>query len=525
MSLIYTAEITVYDPALPGSRTLFFASDEGFTSRTSDSPSDTVFEPRIMQPALLRRDAFDKGTTGGRSRVGYGELILNNADGGLDSFIDYGLDSRELVIRVGDPFTDAYPAGFTTILRGSMTQPEVSATRVRIPVRDRQYLIPKESNLTRYAGTNVLPAGVEGVEDLAGLPKPQLWGKVYNVTPVLVNSSRLIFQVKNGAISDVPAAYDRGSALTKGANYSSQADMETNAPSAGNYRVWPAGGMFRLGSSLTGLLTCDVTEGATAADRTAAQVFKALLTTLGGVSVSDISASDLTDLDAANSAEIGVYASVALEKDEQGNLDPEPIRTLLDYVARSVGAWWATDISGLFRIKRLEAPSGSPVVDLSADNVIAFDRVATQDPGNGIPAYRALVRCVPNWTPQTSDLASGVTAARRGILAQPYQTATATDTATLTKHPNASVLDVPALFATLADGTTEAARLLALYGVRRDRIEARVNLTTDEQAALDLGAVVRLTYPRYGYDAGKLFRVLGYQLDSRRGTAVVTLWG
>ena len=232
MSQIYTAEVTVYDPALPGSRPLFFASDEGFTSKPSDSPSDTVFEPRIMQPALLRRDAFDKGTTGGRSRVGYGELILNNADGGLDPFIDYGLDARELVIRVGDPFTDAYPAGFTTILRGSMTQPEVSATRVRIPVRDRQYLIPKESNLARYAGSNVLPAGVEGVEDLAGLPKPQLWGKVYNVTPVLVNSSRLIFQVKNGAIADIPAAYDRGSALTKGANYSSQADMETNAPSA-----------------------------------------------------------------------------------------------------------------------------------------------------------------------------------------------------------------------------------------------------------------------------------------------------
>jgi hypothetical protein len=108
-------------------------------------------------------------------------------------------------------------------------------------------------------------AALEGGTDLAGKYKPRAWGNVQNVPPVLVDSASLIYQVNDGAISDVPAAYDRQIALVKGADYVSQSDMQTNAPAAGNYRVWKAGGFFRLGSTPAGTCTADVLGDASGA--------------------------------------------------------------------------------------------------------------------------------------------------------------------------------------------------------------------------------------------------------------------
>jgi acylphosphatase len=43
--------------------------------------------------------------------------------------------------------------------------------------------------------------------------------------------------------------------------------------------------------------------------------------------------------------------------------------------------------------------------------------------------------------------------------------------------------------------------------------------------ALELGAVVNVTYPRFGLDAGKKFRVLGIVPNFADGTVELTLWG
>jgi hypothetical protein len=43
-------------------------------------------------------------------------------------------------------------------------------------------------------------------------------------------------------------------------------------------------------------------------------------------------------------------------------------------------------------------------------------------------------------------------------------------------------------------------------------------------ASIDLGSVVRVTLPRFGYSAGVLFRVIGMQYDLRRNRVDLTLW-
>ena len=511
--MIYVAEVSYYDTGDSTVKTAYFSTG-AFVTGSSDTPAHTAFQPRIVSPALVRRDVFDVGTMSGQSRVGYGELVLRNNDGALDDFNTYGLDGRALVVRVADSASAAYPSAWTTVLRGTMEQMEVSFDQVRVRVRDRQIFAAAAVQPNRYGGTNVLPEGVDGLDsDLKGKPKPLVYGAVFNAEPVAVNTSRLIFQVHDGALRDVTAVYDSGALLTHGDDYASQAAMEATAPAAGAFRVWKAGGMFRLGSSPSGQVTCDAVQGLAPRNRTAAALFRTVLES-AGLTTEQISAPDCVALDAANSATLGLYVREDVLAGE-----------VLDDIARSVGAWWAADADGVVRIQRLDAPSGSPVLDIDTDMLIdgSLQRVPLND--GGLPVYRVTVRAAPNWTVQTAGLVGVVGAARRARLAQPFQDAVDTDATVQTAYLLAPELTVESRLSCLTAADTEATRLLTLHKVKRDRLELRVHGTAATLGLIDLGVVVQITAPRFGLTAGKLFRVLGYQLDATAGTASLTVWG
>ncbi len=510
---IWLAEITAAIDASGTTTTLRFSSG-AFCTGPAETPANAYYEPRITQPALLQRDCFDVGTTGGASRVGYGALVLANPDGGLDYLLDYGFDGRTFVLRVGEEGA-AYPSGFPVVFQGTMEQPAFTNAEVSIRLRDRQAELDKPLQSARYAGNNVLPAGLEGVEsDLKGQTKPRVFGVVKNISPPCVNTARLIYQISSNAVQSVDAVYDRGAALTAGANYVSQIDMETNAPAAGTFRAWPAGGYFRIGSTPAGMITADVTADTTA-NRTAAQIAKTIALA-AGIAAGDITAADITALDSANSAAIALWLAPGEET---------TAREALDHVCASVGAWWGFDRLGKFRIVRLEAPSGTPVLELGTDDITRLERKPSDDAGRGVPAWRIKLSYEPNWTVQDSDLAGAVTDARRAWLKLAARTATAEDATVKNKHQLSPEMAFDSLLAVAADANTEAARLLTLYKTRRDRFEVRIYTTTAALNALDLGVVVRMTHARYGLSGGKLFRVIGFKTNLANNSADLTVWG
>ncbi|MBI2313588.1 MAG: hypothetical protein HYU77_13895 [Betaproteobacteria bacterium] len=498
-----------------GGATTLRYSTHGFTTRPSETPAHAWYAPRIQQPANMRRDIFSEGRTSGESRVGYGELVLANADGGLDGLIDYGFDGRAATILLGED-TAAYPSGFVTVLKGTLEQAGFSWHQVTLRLRDRQAELDRPIQTTKYAGTNALPAGLEGVAgDLKGKPKPRLYGVVKNIPAPMVNSSRLIYQVNDGAVNAVDAVYDQGIALTKGTDYTSQTDMETNAPAAGNFRAWPAGGYFRLGSNPAGLITADATQGATAAARTVAQIVQAIVTGPGGIASGDVVAGDITALDTANAAVVGIWIA-----------EERPTKSALDELCASVGAWWGFDRLGQFRLQRLEAPSGAAVATLTeVETVGRIERVASADAGRGVPAYRVNLDYLRNYAVQDSDLAAGVANAQREWLRQETRRVTATDTAVQTLHLLAPELAVTTLLTVESDAQTEANRIRDLYKVRRDPLKLHVRLDATLAAAVDLGKVVTVKVGRFGFAAGKDFRVIGIQPDLRLHALDLTLWG
>lgn len=515
MASIWLAKLDTYNSGTSSVESVYLSS-AGFVTGTANLPpggsAHTYYEPRIQNPATVRRDAFQQGHTYGSSQVGYGALELTNADGALDYLADRGMSGRPLTIVLGTVYPGGTPT-WTTVMTGTVEQPEISWNKVFLRLRDRLAELDKHACQTTYAGTNSLPAGLEGVAgDLKGRRKPRLYGTVYNIDAPLVNTSRLIYQVSETAINTVSAVYDRGSSLTKGADYASQSAMETTAPAAGTFRVWPAGGYFRLGSIPTGQVTCDATQGAAAANRTAAQVLKQVALDAGIVS-GDITAADVTALDSATSAELGVW------------LQEETSINAMDMVANSVGAYFGFDRLGKLRMARMEAPSGSPVTTLTESEVITIERAASSDEGRGVPAWKYSMGYKHFYTVQESDLAGVVTDARRTELKREERTVEATDASIKTKHLLASDMEGSTFLIDATAAQTECTRRLNLYKAERSMYQVKAGMDIASLSAVELGSVVRLQIQRFGMGSGKDFRVIGYTADYRLQILDLTLWG
>ena len=514
---VYVAEVTAYDPDLGEEVVLLFSTDVGFATAPTDTPANTEVLPVIIQPAMVKRDAHATGKIGGASTVGVGELVLNNSAGALDAFGRYAVDGRAIKIRYAASRHVPYPAGYTSLFSGTMEQAETHLNRIIVRLRDRQVFTVKPLNTNKYLGTNVLPNGLEGIEtDLKGKPKPRVFGWVSNIEPVLVNTSRLIYQVNDGPIRDVVALYDSGSTFVHGPDYADLDALQNEEPEPRTYRVYKAGGYFRMGSAASGHVTCDVVEGLTPADRTVAQIFKRVYTGPAGQSLFTLSSAHITALDAQNRASVGHYWREEIE-----------IQQALDEICASAGARWGDDADGIMEIERLEAPAGEPVLTITgaiiSDN--SFRVVPMDERNGGLPDYRVTVRGCRNYTVQTTGLAGNVSAARRARLAQPFQDSDATDLTILDAYKLAGQRIVETHFVCHARLGVEAARLLAMLKVRRKRVELTIKVDLDTMALIRMYAVVRLTYPRYEFGDGKLMRILGYQLDPRGQRVHLTLWG
>ena len=529
----WLAVVNYYDTVLAATGILYLSST-GFVSKPTDTPPDTVFDPVIKKAATMKRDMFGSGTTMGRSRVGFGDLIVANPDGALDGWIPHAFDGRVITIYYGDDDA-AFPSGFTKLV-GTMEVAEFTRDEVRLRLRDRQAELDVPFQTTKYAGDNSLPNGLEGVSDLKGKPKPICYGTPSNISPPMVNTSKLICQVSDGAIDDVTTVYEDGdgTTITQGADYPDEATLLSTAPSAGTYRVYPEGGYFRLGSAPAGVITCDPVEGADAAARTAAQIATAGVLTKKGQTSADWSASDITALDTANNDVLGFWS---------GLQETTPAR-VLDEVLGSAGAWWGYDQLGIFRTKVLVTPAAvdpvvtfrSPLMDPSTLDVqtgnlnsatIVFDlagplqKVPVQDPGHGIPLYRQKICHSKNYTVQTAELGS-VTDAERVRLGQPHLEEFAEDLSIQTAHLLAVEQVDGSLLTSASDAASEATRRLNLRKVLRQRFEFLVGLNATT-LALDLGSVVGVVNHRFGL--ADTFVVISVAPNPAARTIRLEVWG
>lgn len=508
---MFAIEITAAIDAA-GTLTTFYLSSGDFSTRGGDTPEHVAFNAALLDPGSIASTAFGDGRTGGGTRLSLGEIRVANADGGFDGWLNYSFDGRPVTIRRGD--SGSYPADHTTMFTGTTEALTVNRREVIVRLRDKQLIFDKPILTNLYGGTNVLPNGLDGTaDDLAGKPKPRLLGRCRNVSPPCVNTSKQVYQVNDGPIASIEAVYDRAFALTRGVDHANSGALMAASPAAGDYDTCLAEGLIRLGDDPEGEVTVDATEGPAAVDRTAA----AMLTTLAleaGVSSGDLASADFAAFVTDAPATLGVWISGSGETYSQ----------VMDRIAASVGAFYAFDPAGLLRVGRLIEPAGEPVLDIAEYDVLEpFERRPARD--GDIPTWRVAVRHSRVWTVQTSDIAGGVDAARRALVGAEYRSQVAEDAAVKDQFLLAGEETIDTLLATEADAANEAARRLALRKVRRDFFDVGLPASRVMAAGLKLTSVVRLTHPRFGLSAGRLFIVLGIRLDLARNRATLTLWG
>jgi hypothetical protein len=496
------SSVTTYRPVADApTRTLRFSSLP-YTSQIDDTPAQTHYESRLLQPGLLRRDLYSPGQPGGQITVGYGLVEIINA-GDMDDYTQASFDGRSYVLKVGR-LNDAL-ADFTTVLKTTMESADFTSTRMTLKLRDRLAELDKPVTTIKYRGDD---SELEGDSDLKDRYKPLIFGDVKWITPVLTNEAKMLYQVSSNPIDTTGVVlYEGGAQVTRGTDYTSQADMSANAPTSGQYRVWPEGGFLRLG--FTPNLQISARIYADDDTRNVGEAFKQLAIAAGWPAA-EINAADVTALDGAAGGTTNLFM-------ENGGQALE----LMNRLAQGRGIWFGPDRLGILRMGLLAEPAGTPALNLTATDITRLERQSTAT----LPAKQITLKRDKNWTVHT-EFVEGLSAATRQWLSNEWRQTIAIDTTNTIARKLAPVLEFESLInANEADTSEQAYRMLALYAAPRDIINLTVRARVADTLLLDLNDLVEVTYPRFGMDTGKLFRIIGIQADYRIGQLELTLWG
>lgn len=338
---------------------------------------------------------------------------------------------------------------------------------------------------------------LEGGAEIAGKPKPRLYGQKRQFEPVLVDDQRQVWQINDGSNQGVGAVRDSGDPLTFGSDVS---DIYASTPAAGTYNTCLAKGLFRLNSAPLGTLTVEAqgdNGGALGYVSSAAGICRKM----AGLVFADPAGFDtvyFSALDTLTTAVCGYYSGT----------DDVAIDAAMETVIRSVGGWLGIERLGKLRCGRIDRPE-------TLTSTTTLGQSGLRDPSKGGTYRRDLAR-VPvkqvrvgyrryNRTLSETEVAGAVSATTRSDYGQELRFATS---ALSTVAPaDGDILTVLTELDSVADAQAEADRLLALWEQERSvyTLSPKLGVLT-----YSLGDVLTLTHPRYETAAGAKAVVVGF---------------
>lgn len=503
----------------------FRLGDREYTSKATDSIGLQAYRGFAREFLAVERrlpmDPHSETTV----QASWGDLDLINAARHWDEKVyEYAVDGRSVRILRGsqahDPgrgvWTDPAYATLTELFRGTALGWLLSEDTLVVGLRDRSYYLDRPYQNDLYAGTG----GYEGTAELKGRPKPVTRGAARNVTPVLVDTSALIYQYSNGR-GTVEAVYERGVEGFTDAGDTS--DLYSGSTAPGTYRTDNSRGLFQLGASPLGEITADVTgefRNGGAKSNVVEICYHALHEDIG-LSSSVLDAASFTDLAAAIPYTGGYY------------LGPELVdaNEVISMIARSWGGAVGISRGSRFRAYRLEKASGAPLARFDQTKIIDCRPMPLPE-SLFPPTYRWIVGYGRNYTVQAPDLDTAISDDRRQEIAQEWRSATWAAAAVLDTHARANA---PPLLPTILDDETGAQALAGHLGGLWGEIVEKTGSGTGtgrflyeltipiEDPAWDLGDVVEVDFPVARLDGGELVRVVGERLSVAERTMILTV--
>lgn len=535
MGQILLADLTFKVPGSPVT-TQTLGVTNGLEYLGANAPR--VYASRILEFVNLRRDVVSNGKTFGPTDVSGGILRLANPDGEYDDLRGWGTGGAAVFRLVDDSTTDFNDA--TVLCTVIIRRVEADLDEVKIHLVDRSFETDQPFQTDFYAGTNSGSTGVEGLPgDLKGKPVVDALGYQFQAPLPFANESALIMQLDSERISAIATnkVYDGLVGVTRGTARASLAALQAGTPGAGTFDYYLGGNndgaYIKLGTKPVYAITADFdgkAPGGTFLKRPG-ELFDWVLQNRAGVSYLNISSADLAVLLTSAPYDLGMWID-----------QPIDIRDVLDRIAASLPGYWYVDNNGSYRLKQAHDPTvqtpvatfkviePTDVAKATDGDIISVQLLSTNDAGGGVPADQVTVKYkrFAQVTELGFDTAS--TAAVRSEAKNEWRTSVATDATVGQVHEQPAKLEFETVLVNAADAATVASSLLALYSVRRDRFKVAARLTPAVAALLDLGVYVRVEFPRYGLDAGKVLEVRGLQYrgaaeDDADDVVEMDLWG
>ncbi|MCC5074289.1 hypothetical protein [Xanthomonas campestris] len=467
-----------------------FVSSEDYMSDPADTPASQAYEGLISMEGLATIASVSFWPWDSASRAGTAQLRVQDAHGALDALALSSARDVPVAVRQvlqGKPLRTASPVSRYVLDRIDIESDGSKA----LVLRDAHDDLDSPLNCAVF----LPPQG----DTLAWQPQPVVIGAVRSVPGIKVNSDGSAQWLSDAPLASVGAVLDRGAAILAGTGYA----------------LASGGQQLAMTSPPLGPLVADVS---TQADLEPATLRQALAAVFGRIGKSAWSGADADALDLATGyAGVGYYAAQAATP-----------RQALSGILPSYAADWWQDGDGVLRLSRLVDPDDATDADLAfeldwhelqADLVVMPDLAPNLSRRMGYQP-NALVLAPGDLI---TDLAQLPPATRQQLTAEYRGQVYAAGTLASRYAHAETAAPMVSRFDRREDAQAEIDRVIRLYAVPRYFYAGRLTGRTDLQ--LRPGQVGRITYHRYGLQAGRKVLVTGVTSNRVTGEHALKFWG
>lgn len=213
---------------IAGVDTTLYLSNRIYNTGPSDTPANTSYNAIINNSLSYSQNIPIDGSP----TISWGDLSLDNTNGVRDSWLDYVWNNRPISIYIGD--VSFSRDNFTKIYSGYVQN---------LVSKDRNTLNISIRDVLQKLNSPIMDEVVGGTGTTKDQIRPLVFGEVFNITPVLIDSANLIYMVHNGPVERIIEVRDNGVPLESGGS---------------GYIAYEDQGLFELVNAPAGVITCSV---------------------------------------------------------------------------------------------------------------------------------------------------------------------------------------------------------------------------------------------------------------------------